>query len=170
MPAIFAPLRALTLATLLSAISSTLAASLEEWRSRSIYQVMTDRFALSPHTPWMPCETSIRPYCGGSWRGIQANLDYIQGLGADAVWISPVVANLPQYTKDGQAYTGYWQQDLFVLNQEFGSLEDLHSLIQAVHDRGMLFMLDVVVNHMVGTYVLHLYAPRPTRVLRLVGL
>ena len=143
-----APLRALTLSAILSTLSPAFGATLDEWRSRSIYQVMTDRFSLSPHTLWTPCETALGPYCGGTWRGIQANLDYIQGMNFDAIWISPVVAQLPQYTKDGQSYAGYWQQDLFTLNEKFGTLDDLHALIADVHARGMLFMMDIVVNHM----------------------
>ena len=140
-----APAGALTFASLLLAASG---ASIDEWRARSIYQVMTDRFALSENTIWMPCHTEIGPYCGGSWRGIMENLDYIQGMNFDAIWVSPVTAQLPQYTKDGRSYAGYWQQDLYTLNPEFGSLDDFHNLITAVHERGMLFMLDIVTNHM----------------------
>lgn len=66
----------------------------------------------------------------------------------DAIWISPIVAQLPQSTGDGQAYTGYWAQDLYALNSHFGSASNLESLIKAAHDRDMLIMLDVVVNHM----------------------
>ena len=66
----------------------------------------------------------------------------------DAIWISPIVAQLPQRTGDGEAYTAYWQQDLYALNPKFGSQQDLHDLIAAVHDKGMYLMLDIVVNHM----------------------
>jgi len=76
------------------------------------------------------------------------NLDYIQGMGFDAIWVSPIVAQLPQFTKDGQSYAGYWQQDLYSINQRFGPGDDLKKLVDAVHSRGMLFMLDIVVNHM----------------------
>jgi alpha-amylase len=139
---------ALSLVTLLSFLRPCFGATLEEWRGRSIYQVMTDRFAINSHTPWTPCPTQIGPYCGGTWRGIMENLDYIQGMNFDAIWVSPVVTQLPQYTKDGQSYAGYWQQDLYTINPKFGSPDDLHALIDAVHSRGMLFMLDIVVNHM----------------------
>jgi len=144
----FAPSGALTFACLALLLPPSLAATLEEWRGRSIYQVMTDRFALPEQTLWMPCHTDIGPYCGGTWRGIMENLDYIQGMNFDAIWISPVTAQLPQYTEDGRSYAGYWQQDLYSLNPEFGTLDDFHNLIKAVHGRGMLFMLDIVTNHM----------------------
>ena len=88
--------------------ASARAADAAEWRKRSIYQVLTDRFAYGngtaqEYTPY--CDAKYGYYCGGTWRGIQANLDYIQGMGFDAIWISPVVKQLPQFTGDGEAYT-----------------------------------------------------------------
>lgn len=77
-------------------------------RERSIYQVLTDRFAR--HDGYQaPCYTEQRAYCGGTWKGIEQQLDYIQGMGFDtgelrvlaslltstSVWISPIVANIP---------------------------------------------------------------------------
>lgn len=58
-----------------------------EWRELSIYQVLTDRFATTDGTS-PTC--AITDYCGGTWKGIENNLDYIQGMGFEAVWISPV--------------------------------------------------------------------------------
>ncbi|KAK5133600.1 hypothetical protein LTR08_007548 [Meristemomyces frigidus] len=111
---------------------------------------MTDRFALNEGTPFTNngCPTALGPYCGGTWRGIMDNLDYIQGMNFDAIWMSPVVAQLPQLTEDGKSYAGYWQQNLYDINSNYGSADDLHALIDAIHDRGMFFMMDVVVNHM----------------------
>jgi len=146
---LLASFRALTLIPYLFLYARfCLGATVDEWRSRSIYQVITDRFALSQGTLWMPCHTDLGPYCGGTWRGILENLDYIQGMNFDAIWISPVVAQLPQLTPDGWSYAGYWQQDLYTINSRYGSLDDLHALIDAVHERGMFFMMDIVVNHM----------------------
>lgn len=126
------------------------AASLEEWKGRSIYQVLTDRFAIAGSTTSnnVRCAVTDGLYCGGSWQGIKENLDYIQGMNFDAIWISPVVAQLPQRTGDGEAYSAYWQQDLYSLNPSFGTKDDLNDLIREVHDRDMFLMLDVVVNHM----------------------
>lgn len=41
-----------------------------------------------------PCP-DIHTYCGGTWKGIINHLSYIQNMGFDAIWISPVVANTP---------------------------------------------------------------------------
>nr|POE47204.1 acid alpha-amylase [Quercus suber] len=128
--------------------SLSFAASLEEWKGRSIYQIVTDRFAVADDNANIICAVVNGLYCGGSWQGIRSKLDYIQGMNFDAIWISPVVGQLPQATGDGEAYTGYWQQDLYALNDNFGTEEDLTDLISEVHRRGMLLMLDIVVNHM----------------------
>ena len=45
-------------------------------------------------------------YCGGTWNGITKHLDYIQSMGFDAVWISPVSANLEGVTSQGEAFHG----------------------------------------------------------------
>ncbi len=55
-----------------------------DWRGRSIYQVMTDRFG--PTGTTMPsCDTGKRQYCGGTWQGLIDRLDYIQNMGFTAV-------------------------------------------------------------------------------------
>jgi alpha-amylase len=72
--------------TLALAITNTVrAATAAEWRSRSIYQVVTDRYALTNNSISAPCDPSMSVYCGGSWEGIINNLDYIQNMGFDAV-------------------------------------------------------------------------------------
>ena len=93
-------------------ISASLAASKDEWRTRSIYQILTDRFAQENGTKHGLCEPNMGRRCGGTWRGIQDHLDYIQNMGCDAIWISPVVGQIPKRTALGDAYAGYWQQDL----------------------------------------------------------
>lgn len=45
--------------------------------------------------------------CGGSWIGITEHLDYIQNMGFDAIWISPVVENIDDKTPYGEPYHGY---------------------------------------------------------------
>lgn len=126
------------------------AAGADEWRARSIYQILTDRFAVGSDRDEEPCKPENGVHCGGSWKGITEHLDYIQGMNFDAIWISPIVEQMPNWTGDGEAYSGYWQQNLYELNPAYGSEEDLVELITEVHQRGMLFMLDIVVNHMVG--------------------
>lgn len=61
------------------------AASPEQWRSRSIYQVITDRFSRPDNSTDAPCDVEDRIYCGGNYKGLIKNLDYIQGMGFDSV-------------------------------------------------------------------------------------
>jgi hypothetical protein len=73
------------LALVLAITNTVRAATAAEWRSRSIYQVVTDRYALTNNSISAPCDPSMSVYCGGSWEGIINNLDYIQNMGFDAV-------------------------------------------------------------------------------------
>ncbi|KAJ5584238.1 uncharacterized protein N7459_004038, partial [Penicillium hispanicum] len=136
------------LAGLASLISSAIAATPAEWRSQSIYFMLTDRFARTDGSTTATCDAKYGLYCGGTWQGIIDKLDYIQGMGFTAIWISPVTEQLPQKTSDGEAYHGYWQQDIYSLNSNFGTADDLKNLASALHDRGMYLMVDVVANHM----------------------
>lgn len=54
------------------------------------------------------------------------------------IWISPIVENLPQDTSDGEGYHGYWAQDIYAVNTNFGAASDLVALSAALHDRGMV--------------------------------
>ena len=93
---------------LLILICSTLCGSPEEWRKRTIYQLLTDRFARNDGNQY-DCQ-NLGNYCGGGYKGIINNLDYIQGMGFDAIWISPINKN-----RDG-GYHGYWGTNLYDLN------------------------------------------------------
>ena len=128
----------LTAALSLALCQISLAATPAQWRSRSIYQVLTDRFARTDGSTTAPCDTGDRVYCGGSFKGIQTHLNYIQGAGFDAVWISPITAQLKGDTPYGYAYHGYWQQNIYEINSHFGTADDLKSLSDALHSRGMV--------------------------------
>jgi alpha-amylase len=118
----------------------TQAATSSDWKKRTIYQVLTDRFALANNVSRKTC-TNLSGYCGGTWRGIQDHLDYIQGLGFNAIWISPIVSN-----SDG-GYHGYWLKDLWQVNAHFGTEKDLKNLVKECHKRDIFVMVDIVFNH-----------------------
>jgi alpha-amylase len=111
----------------------------DEWKQRSVYQVLTDRFARSDGST-STC-TNLSNYCGGDYQGMINKLDYIQGMGYDAIWISPIVDN-----SDG-GYHGYWARDWEAVNSNFGSKDDLKALVDAAHAKGIWVMVDVVANH-----------------------
>ena len=105
------PLSFGTMVNMVATYGATMAgaAGLVEWRQRSIYQVLTDRFARPSeffHDTVSECNVEHGLFCGGSWSAIRENLDYIQGMNFDAIWISPVVKQLQQRTGVGDAYAG----------------------------------------------------------------
>ena len=76
----------------------------------------------------------------GDLRGILGKLDYLVRLGVDVVWLSPVYRS----PNDDNGYDISDYQDLDPL---FGTLADFDELQQAIHQRGMRLMMDLVVNH-----------------------
>lgn len=143
-------------------ISCVYCKSAAEWRSRSIYQMLTDRFSPSNHS-YVRCtevpisEHSLRHYCGGTYRGAIDQLDYIHQLGFNALWISPMTLNVDGETIYGVGWHGYWQENIYRLNEYFGSEQDLIDFIHEAHQRDIWIMLDVVANHvgpnLTGNYV-----------------
>jgi len=69
------------------------AADTNAWKSRSIYFVLTDRIARSSSDAGGGSCGDLGNYCGGTFKGLESKLDYIKGLGFDAIWITPVVAS-----------------------------------------------------------------------------
>uniref|UniRef100_UPI001262AC45 Alpha-amylase n=1 Tax=Rhizomucor pusillus TaxID=4840 RepID=UPI001262AC45 len=114
-------------------------ATSDDWKSKAIYQLLTDRFGRADDST-SNC-SNLSNYCGGTYEGITKHLDYISGMGFDAIWISPIPKN-----SDG-GYHGYWATDFYQLNSNFGDESQLKALIQAAHERDMYVMLDVVANH-----------------------
>ena len=138
----------MTTTTMTQQLPTAEAASASDWRSRSVYQLFTDRFAVSGgRTPG--CVLGERKYCGGNWQGTKSKLQYIADMGFDAIWISPIVQNIGSLTAYGQSYHGYWTQNINNLNSNFGSASDLKDLVSTAHSMGMLVMIDLTVNSMV---------------------
>jgi glycosidase len=89
-------------------------------------------------------------YHGGDLRGLTAKLDYIQGLGATAIWLGPIYKNKPVQGGPGEesaGYHGYWITDFTSVDPHFGTEADLRAFVEAVHRRGMKLYLDIITNH-----------------------
>lgn len=94
--------------------------------------------------------TSKGFYNGGDLRGLTKRLDYIQGLGATAIWVGPVFRNKAVQGSPGHesaGYHGYWITDFTHVDPHLGSDADFQTLVEAAHARGMKFYMDIVVNH-----------------------
>ena len=76
----------------------------------------------------------------GDLKGITARLDYLKGLGVDAVWISPIYPSpMADFGYDVSDYTG--------VDPLFGTMEDFDALLAAAHAKGLRVILDFVPNH-----------------------
>lgn len=70
----------------------------DQWRSRSIYQVFTDRFARTDGSTTAECSSPYFGYCGGTWKGIVSKLDYIQ---VRPISNSPAFSTLKSHERKG---------------------------------------------------------------------
>lgn len=73
---------------LTSFVKDVHAATSDDWRSQSIYQIITDRFARTDGSTTYACNNTAQLYCGGTFQGIINQLDYIQDMGFTAVSLS----------------------------------------------------------------------------------
>jgi glycosidase len=130
-----------------------LQAASPDWRDQVIYFVMTDRFMDGDKSNDDQGRGEFNPkdgnfYSGGDLAGVRQKLDYIQGLGATAVWITPPVANVwydPAMKMAG--YHGYWAENFKKIDAHLGTLDDYRRLSMELHRRGMYLIQDIVVNH-----------------------
>ncbi|NLC25263.1 MAG: alpha-glucosidase [Fastidiosipila sp.] len=76
----------------------------------------------------------------GDINGIRSKLDYLQSLGVDALWLSPI------YDSPNDD-NGYDIRDYKAIMDEMGTMEDFDLLLEEVHKRGMRLIMDLVVNH-----------------------
>jgi len=76
----------------------------------------------------------------GDLGGIRQKLDYLQWLGVDAIWISPIYPS-------PMADFGYDISDYTDIDPIFGTLAEFDALLDDVHGRGMKLLLDYVPNH-----------------------
>ena len=76
----------------------------------------------------------------GDLPGIISRLDYLQKLGIDAIWLSPI------YKSPG-IDNGYDIADYEAIDPQYGTMQDLDRLISEAKKRGIRIIMDLVVNH-----------------------
>ncbi|MEL5990527.1 pullulanase-type alpha-1,6-glucosidase [Microbacterium phosphatis] len=125
------------------------------------YFVMTDRFANGDEGNdtggiegdrlahgFDPADKGF--YQGGDIAGLRANLDYIEGLGTTALWLTPSFANKPVQGEGANAsagYHGYWVTDFTRIDPHLGTNDELDALIDEAHARGIKVYFDIITNH-----------------------
>jgi len=130
----------------------------EDWRDIWIYMILVDRFnnPAAPPAGGVPWDQPYPGgYRGGTLGGVEAKLDYLQRLGAKAIWLSPVLKNCSYL----QTYHGYGIQDFTEVEPRFTAdpvatranpdlgRQELRSLVDAAHVHGIYVILDIVLNH-----------------------
>jgi glycosidase len=129
------------------------------WRDQVFYQLIPDRFSDGQEKTrplfkidkpdqfkapdkgaWMSAGNRFN---GGTLKGIESKLDYLQNLGVTTLWINPPW----RQRADLQTYHGYGIQNYLDIDPRFGTRQDLRDLVDAAHDRGMYVILDVIYNH-----------------------
>ena len=103
-----------------------------------IYHIFLDRFYPGDGVPWKK-PTNLSGFFGGTLRGAIQKLDYIQSLGCNAIWLSPLFAS--------PTHHGYDATDYYTVEPRFGTNAELIELIEKAHQRGIRVILDFVANH-----------------------
>lgn len=131
-----------------------------DWDEARIYFMLTDRFNDGDKSNnglgYDPNHDEA--YHGGDFRGIINKLDYLDELGINTIWISPIVDNIDfnqganfstseNLAAKQYAYHGYWAKDFTSLDEHLGDIETFKELIEKAHQRGIKIMVDVVLNH-----------------------
>lgn len=115
-----------------------------------IYLIMPDRFANgnpnndnSKSTKEISNRSLPGGRHGGDIEGLIKNLDYIEELGATAIWPTPLCED----NDEAYSYHGYAQSDVYKIDPRYGTNEDYVKLSAELHRRGMKNIMDYVTNH-----------------------
>ena len=76
----------------------------------------------------------------GDFKGVIEKLDYIESLGITMVWMNP-------FFQSPLVDNGYDVSDYRAIHPRYGNMEDFEEMLEGFHQRGIKFVLDVVVNH-----------------------
>lgn len=117
------------------------------WAEKAVfYQIFVDRFHIGDREAdksYVNCKwgdiPNPRTFAGGDLKGITEKLDYIKGLGANTIYLTPVFKSISNHKYD---ISDYMQVD-----EQFGTNADLKELIQYAHKKEMRIVLDAVFNH-----------------------
>ncbi len=111
------------------------------------YHVFLDRFSNGdPSNDGANPRTSPNPSSGFGWHGgdiagVRDKLPYIAGLGVNAIWLSPFIENV-------NSYHGYAAWNWFNVDPNFGTIDELRTLVREANDLGIAVYYDMVAGHM----------------------
>ena len=130
------------------------------YRNANIYFVMLDRFnnadRQNDHSygRHKDGKQEVGTFHGGDLQGVIDKLDYIQSLGTNVIWLSPIVEQVHGFVGGGDsgsfpfyAYHGYWTRDFTKIDANLGNEAVFKELVTQAHKRGIKVLLDAVINH-----------------------
>ncbi|HLS67058.1 MAG TPA: alpha-amylase family glycosyl hydrolase [Pseudogracilibacillus sp.] len=107
-----------------------------------IYDILVDRFNNGRQAPSEQVDLNDPyAYYGGDIYGVTKMLDSLMEHGFTTVSLSPIMENAPK------GYHGYWIEDFYAIEEEFGTIEDVRELVEEAHERDMKVMLELVINY-----------------------
>ncbi|MFP7232853.1 glycoside hydrolase family 13 protein [Bacillus subtilis] len=118
-----------------------------DWVKSTVwYQIFPERFAngredLSPENalPWGSKDPGVNDFFGGDLQGIVDKLDYLEELGVNSIYLTPIFSAPSNHKYD--------TLDYYSIDSHFGDPELFRTLVSQLHQRGMRIMLDAVFNH-----------------------
>ena len=128
------------------------------WENANLYFLLTDRFyngdtSNDVHFNRTKKTAKLRGFEGGDLKGITQKIKegYFTNLGVNAIWMTPIVEQIHDGTDEGTGYTygfhGYWTSDWTAIDPNFGTIDDLKTLVETAHNNGIRILLDAVINH-----------------------
>jgi cyclomaltodextrin glucanotransferase len=143
---------------------------MRDFRGDTIYFIVVDRFCDGDTSndhgkdamDFDPTRTDFWKYWGGDLGGVRSRLDYVQKLGANAIWLTPVFDQIDEPIEVGGVkmapYHGYWAKDFRRLDEHLVDRPEevrvferddtaFDRLVADMHARGMRLVLDIVCNH-----------------------
>lgn len=118
-----------------------------DWmKQATFYQIFVDRFYMgnqTKDTSYINMKWEDKPtpksFAGGDLRGIIEKLDYLEGLGITAIYLTPIFQSISNHKYD--------TIDYMTIDSQFGTKEDFAELVRGAHARGIRIVLDAVFNH-----------------------
>ena len=96
-------------------------------------------------------------FVGGNLKGLTSKLGYLKRLGVTAVWVSPVLKQVPSQ----QSYHGYGIQNFLDVDSNFGTRDDFKNMVKAAHDLGIRVILDVILKPLRRPKWIRRFGPEP---------
>ena len=132
------------------------------WDNANVYFVIQDRFYDGDSSnnnsygrmTQDELGKKIGTFHGGDIKGLTQKLDYIEGLGVNAIWITAAYEQAHGWCGGGDngdfahyGYHGYYPLDYTMIDKNMGTIEEFRSFVTECHKRGIRVVMDVVMNH-----------------------